>query len=409
MKRCLLLIILLLIPLVTATLVPPVPSETWVSKEDFICDTCCIENDRLDLTTTITNNGTETLWIGNAKLIDKDNKEFASYKTKDPDFRYGLLVGKSINLDYNGIWPKPTIKNTLYYKQCLYLGTFGKWECEEEYKEKTIAKSVDFQCYKDDECPYDEVCEIEKDCTASKCKTIDISKKCGRIVRGQWRAYECCLNEECKDEQYCLNHNCEQVECVECGYIHDHECVEFECCNDIDCESSQTCINHECKELECDYCEYAKAHECKKYECCKDTECLEEETCEENLCKKISCEKGYIEKHECVLYQCTKDSDCREDLKCEKGFCKKLECEENEIIKANSCEELKTIFGYVKEHRYVSYFSKESYDDNKNVYRAIFVIIAILILYLIQPSIKAAIKEKKRRESYVVVKPKKKH
>lgn len=401
MKRYLLLIILILIPAVFA--------ETWTSKENFNCNVCCIENDKFSLTTTINNNDIETLWIGNAKLIDKNGKEFASYKLSDPEFRYGLLPKKSMNIKYEGTWPKPSIKNILLYKQCIYTGTFGIWLCDEDYKEKIIAKRIDFQCYKDEDCPFDKICDVKKDCTASTCETIAIAKECGRIERGDWRPYECCSDQACKDDQYCLNHNCEQVECIKCGYIYNHVCVKFECCDDVDCETNQVCTNNKCTEKKCSYCEYAEKHDCKKYECCKDIACEEDEICKGNSCQKIECKNGYTENHECFIYPCTIDTDCREDTLCENGFCIKLECKENEIIKEHRCEKLElTPLGYIKEHKYISYFSKESYQDHKKTYTAIFIIILILMAKPLFPRIKSAIKEKKRRESYIVIKSKEK-
>lgn len=408
MKRYLLLIILLL-PIVSAkTILPPekLEPESWTSKEEFNCNVCCIENDKFSLTTTITNNGTETLWIGNAKLIDKDNKEFASYKTSDPNFRYSLQPEKSMNIKYEGKWPKPSIKNSLFYKQCLYIGTFGKWECEDRYKEKIIAKSIDFQCYKDEDCSYDKICNIE-DCIISKCETIPIAKSCGRIARGDWRTYECCLDQDCKEDQHCLDHNCEQVECVDCGYIYDHKCVEFECCDIIACGLDQVCLNKKCVKIECGYCEYIDERMCKEYECCEDVACEKDKRCIDNKCERITCEKGYIEEHSCIEYKCTIDEDCREDLVCEEGFCKKLKCKEEEVIKEHKCEEFISLFGYVKGHRYVSYFSKEAYQDNKKTYTAIFILIILLIARLGFSKAKNVVKESKRRKSYIPIKPKK--
>lgn len=401
MKKSLLLIVLLLMPVVLA--------QTWTSQESFGCEVCCIENDKFSLTTTITNNGSETLWVGKAKLVDRNDKEFASYTTLDENFRYGLLPGKSINLEYLGKWPKPSIKNSLFYKQCLYLGTLGKWSCEENYKEKTLAPRTSFQCYKDEECPNDKICKISKDCTIGVCTTIPIAEECGRIVRGDWRLYECCSDKDCKEDQYCLNNNCEQVTCKECEYVYSHKCVKFECCDDTGCEKSQACDNNKCVEIKCEYCEYADEHTCKKHECCRDTECEEDEACRDNQCQKVICEKGYVEDHKCLVYQCLDNEECKADAKCRDGFCTKLACEENEIIKNHECEKPRSkLSGYVKGHRYVSYFSKEAYQDNKEIYISIFVILLILIIKTAFMMIKPILKERKRRKSYIVIKLKEK-
>lgn len=399
MKKWLLLAILLLIPSAMA--------QTWTSQEEFKCDTCCIENNKLSLTTTIINNGTETLWIGEAKLVSKEGEEFASYKPAGENFKYGLQPRNSIKLEYSGKWPKPSVRNSLHYKQCIRSEIFGKWACEEKYKEKIISRSVDFQCYKDSDCPSDQVCEIAKDCTSSKCEIIPIAMKCGRIVRGDWRSYECCSDYACKEDQYCLEHSCEQVECVACGYIQDHKCVKFECCENSDCSSSQSCVNHECEEITCGYCEYAEEHGCKKHECCKSSECGEEEACVENKCQKITCD-GYIEEHECLKYQCEDNEGCEAEMRCENGFCTNLRCEEKDIIKGHECQELgQTPFGYIKENRYVPYFSKEAYEDNKITYILILILIVALITKITIKKIKQIIKEKRRRESYILIGPKK--
>lgn len=387
-------------------LIPSVLAETWVSQENFDCNVCCVENDKFSITTTVKNNGTGTLWIGNAKLVSKEGKEFAFYKPAGFEFRKGLLSEESINFNYQGIWPKPSSKNSLFYKQCLYVGTLGNWVCEEDYKEKIMAKSIDVQCYNDEDCPFDKICEVNEDCTVLTCETISIAKECGRIERGDWRPYECCLDEDCKENQYCLDNHCEQVKCNDCGYIYDHSCIEFDCCDNIGCESDKICINNKCKELECGYCEYAEGHECKSYECCEDNTCKEDETCQKSKCQKVTCETGYIENRKCLSYPCTSNIDCGKDyFRCEEGFCKEIKCGENEIIKDYSCEKLKsTPFGYIKENRYISYFSKEAYQDNKDKYTAMFVLVCVLIITLIFSKITLKIKERKKRNSYVLIK-----
>ncbi|MDP2907791.1 MAG: hypothetical protein Q8O03_07660 [Nanoarchaeota archaeon] len=399
MKKSLMLIIFLFMPVVLA--------QTWTSQENFKCSICCVENDKFTLTTTITNNGSETLWIGKANLIGKDGEEFASYTQLDENFRYGLPPGKSINLGYSGTWPKPSIKNILDYKQCLYLGTLSKLFCEENYKEKTLASRTRFQCYEDIDCPDDEVCEVSNDCTSSVCKVIPISEECGRIVSGDWRPYECCEDKECKEGQYCLDNNCELLDCEDCEYVYEHKCVKFECCDNIDCEKNEVCEDNKCSELECGYCEYADKHNCNRYTCCKDAECAGDETCKDNQCQNVVCEKGYVENHKCVLYQCSNNEECKADSKCESNFCKSLACKENDVISNHECQQAGfKLFGYVKEHAYVSYFSKEAYKDNKEIYNAIFVILSVLILRISYLTIRAFLRERKRRRSYIVIRAK---
>jgi len=410
MKRWLLLIIILLIPIAFAESLisqEKLEKESWNSQEEFNCKVCCIENDKFSIKTTIKNNGTETLWLGNAKLIDKEGKEFAFYKPADPNFRYGLLPRESINLNYDGIWPKPSTENTFFYKQCLYLGAYGKWSCDKEYKGITLAKKIDSECYKDSDCPFDEVCRVNKACTVLNCQKISIAKECGGIERGDWREYECCKNEDCEAKQYCLYNSCENLKCTECEYEENHECVSYECCRDIDCNPDQFCTENECINIKCGYCEYIEGRECKKYGCCEDKDCQENEICEDTLCQEVKCEQGYIEDHQCFKYACTDDSDCREDLICKEGFCEKFGCEEKEIIELHQCKYIGlTPFGYIKDYSYVSYFSKEAFKDNQDAYVAMTMIIIVILLGL-SPSITRPIaRELKRRRSYIIIKPK---
>jgi len=399
MKKSLILIVFLFIPIVFA--------QTWTSQENFNCNGCCVENDKFTLTTTIANNGGETLWISKAKLIDKNDEEFASYEPLDKNFMYGLHPGKSINLIYSGTWPKPSIKNILDYKQCIYLGTLKELSCGEYYKEKTLASRTSFPCYDDMDCPDNQICEISKDCKSSVCKTIPISEECGRIVNGKWKPYECCKDHECKQNQKCLNHNCEQLECGECAYIYEHRCVNYQCCDNIGCKPNEICAGNKCQVLECGPCEYAGKHACLRHECCKITECAADETCEDNQCRKVSCEKGHVEDHQCNLYQCLEAIDCKADASCENNFCKSLNCKESEVIINHECQKAGSrLLGYVKNHAYVSYFSKQAYNDNKEIYTAILVIIFVLILRASYLTIRSILRERRRRRSYIVIRVK---
>jgi len=78
------------------------------------------------------------------------------------------------------------------------------------------------------------------------------------------------------------------------------------------------------------------------------------------------------------------DNDCEDNEKCENNQCKVLQCTQNQIYKYHVCKTLKfTPLGYIKESRYISYFSEEAYFDYKAVYIAVPSLIAVMLIGLI--------------------------
>ncbi|MBU4501882.1 MAG: hypothetical protein KKA79_04765 [Nanoarchaeota archaeon] len=409
MKRWLLAIIILLIPGALADTVFPKPvGISWYSEETFECKLCCTETERFSVKTTINNMGTERLLMGKAKLVDNNGQEFALYHPPDPNTLYDIQSTEKFVINYQGNWPTP-INNKIVYKQCIYLEDTEEWVCEEEYKEELIAKKADVECYYDYDCPNDYICNLN-DCLSTTCEKIRIAEECGRIVVGTWRPYECCQDEECKFDQECVEHSCENVECKKWGYIADHRCIEPECCADIDCSPIQKCEKSKCIDIECRYCEYIESRQCMKYECCKSDECGENQACNDNVCEDIECVKGYIENHECIKYPCTKDNECRKNMVCEENICMILKCEDDQIRKDHQCISIgPTPFGYIKDNTYIAYISKEAYKDNKDAYAAMSMIIIVILLGLSTLITKPKAKHLKRKRSYIVIKHEKKH
>ncbi|MCC7571012.1 hypothetical protein KO465_06770 [Candidatus Micrarchaeota archaeon] len=63
--------------------------------------------------------------------------------------------------------------------------------------------------------------------------------------------YECNRDSNCESDEYCNSRgDCVKLECGDCEYIEDHECVAYECCEDSDCDSDETCEDNECVEIE---------------------------------------------------------------------------------------------------------------------------------------------------------------
>jgi len=59
--------------------------------------------------------------------------------------------------------------------------------------------------------------------------------------------FECQLDSDCKNEEYCLDGYCLPVT-GSCGYVLNHEWAPYECCLDLDCSENQFCENYKCVE-----------------------------------------------------------------------------------------------------------------------------------------------------------------
>lgn len=365
-------------------IIPISLAYSWSASGSFDCDGCCVEYKQFTYKSTITNTGEDNLFINAGKLIDYSGNKFSTKGDVD-SYGWSVAPGEDITFSYSGRLPNSDSGSRLYYKHCLYIGGYwtGSWSCPSNYASKTVALKSNFKCYTDANCPSEEYCHINNECKASDCLPIE-QGKCGYISNHKWIDYECCENINCQDSETCMDNHCVSISC-ECGHISEHGCIHYECCENTACKSNEQCINHVCKEPNCGYCEYVINHRCTKYECCEDTACKSNEQCVNHQCQKLNCKYGeYISEHNCLKYQCMSNEDCPLDNECRNHNCLRPQCTSDEIIKHHNCKSLGfTPFGYVKENRYVSYFSKESYRDYKVFYIAFFISILIIFVSLI--------------------------
>ena len=60
----------------------------------------------------------------------------------------------------------------------------------------------------------------------------------------------CRWDSDCNDNELCNSDGeCEALECGECEYIENHECVGYDCCFDNDCSDDEECYNNECVKI----------------------------------------------------------------------------------------------------------------------------------------------------------------
>ena len=101
--------------------------------------------------------------------------------------------------------------------------------------------------------------------------------------------YECRSSFDCESTEICTDSECVELDC-ECGYAVNHECILYECCEDDDCKDNEYCDpdDHSCELVICDCPEKRYDHECHMVPeyCCSDLQCNENETCIENECVK---------------------------------------------------------------------------------------------------------------------------
>jgi hypothetical protein len=124
---------------------------------------------------------------------------------------------------------------------------------------------------------------------------------------------ECAIDDDCPDNEYCLNQQCVPVDCPD-GEVVDHAC--YECTDDSDCTEGQSCVDHICEQLyECDLNDPADPAD-------DNDDCDDDEYCDVpsgqpgGSCKDVSCECGLVAGHACTEYQCCVDSDCEQGEKC---------------------------------------------------------------------------------------------
>ncbi len=142
--------------------------------------------------------------------------------------------------------------------------------------------------------------------------------------------------------RFSLSYKCKRSTFYEGG-----ECTEMPSCRyDGDCMGDEFCKDDVCEKVDCDDCQYTENHECVSYGCCIDSDCSNDEFCEENVCKNLNCtENEAIVDHSC-------DSlSCNDDEHTVNHECVKLECEEYEYATDNKCELLRCEYDeYIENH-----------------------------------------------------------
>lgn len=383
---------------------PIVYSWSWSGTQSFDCDGCCVEDKTFQYLATITNTGNSSF-----SLIKSELRDYYGSTIVVSSFSANLNPGSTRSFTLTGNFPEPS-DGYLTYHICFYLSeqrtnwlgvtyTHSDWSCSKTQTKKVTPKS-NFKCFTDRHCTKDHYCYISPSCT-SECLPVSRGD-CGHIVNHKWVDYECCSNSDCPKDKTCSNNYCVDILCS-CGYISNNKCIKYDCCADSDCDfgyfcsgnfcfkhecmenkdckSHQYCLNHNCINLNCGYCQYIVNHNCISHECCKNEECNTNQRCHENLCENLNCGYGYYaSNHHCKKYECMVNNDCDKWKRCENNNCVKVECPSNQIIKFHRCENIKGIqrfLGYVKENRYISFFTKESFYDYQEIYISILSLIFI--------------------------------
>ncbi|MFH1248715.1 MAG: hypothetical protein V1660_01025 [archaeon] len=98
--------------------------------------------------------------------------------------------------------------------------------------------------------------------------------------------WQCFNDSGCNDEDICVNHICQTLNCSSPAFTSNHKCIGKSCVNFSDCESNQICHvpQHECIKLQCNLNEYADNHMCKKYQCTHDKDCSSNTVCFYHKC-----------------------------------------------------------------------------------------------------------------------------
>ena len=169
----------------------------------------------------------------------------------------------------------------------------------------------------------------------------------------------CILDTDCDDEKYCLGTSCTLLNCTECQYIEEHQCIDYECCNNIDCALYEVCTENNCELLNCDSTtnqtnetminaslkQYVINHICSPEPCaddeiivdyvCVKADCKEDEILSDYECKKLDCpyDEGFFN-HTCIKL------DCKETEAIVNNKCVPLECADDEAVITDTCEKL---------------------------------------------------------------------
>jgi len=383
---------------------------SWTGTQSFDCDGCCVEDKTFQYTATITNTGSSSFSVSKSELRNYYGSTIASsstYANVNPSSTKSFTLTGNIPTPSNGY---------LTYYVCFYLSeqrtywwggtyTYSDWSCSGTQNKQVTSKS-NFQCFTDANCANDQYCYISPSCT-SQCLSVS-QGSCGHIVDHKWVNYECCSDSNCPTDKSCSDHYCVDISCS-CGYISNHQCIKYDCCADSncdygyycsehsclkyecmenkDCNYNEQCSNHNCVSLNCGSCQHIVDHNCISYECCKDEDCNNNQKCYEHLCEDLKCEYGYFASdHDCKKHECMVNNDCDNWEKCETNKCVAVKCQSDKIVMYHGCEEIRNIqrfLGYVKDNRYISFFTKESFNDHKAIYISILSVVFILIIGLV--------------------------
>ena len=126
----------------------------------------------------------------------------------------------------------------------------------------------------------------------------------------------CRYDGDCMQDEFCKDDICEKVDCDDCQYTEEHECVDYACCENVDCGNEEFCEENTCKELNCSQEESIIDHSCSLLTCASDEHTVNHE------CVKMECEEHeHAVEHECELLKCEYNEQIV-DHKCEKFECK---------------------------------------------------------------------------------------
>ncbi|MCP3686332.1 MAG: hypothetical protein GY861_27120 [bacterium] len=196
----------------------------------------------------------------------------------------------------------------------------------------------------------------------------------------------CTRGGHCKTIEACLNYSCTKLRCNSCQFISDHSCVNYECCEDEECMENQMCINatNECVALECKEDEYILNHSCSRLVCgndeiirnhkCEKLNCSEDESASGHECIKLDCgEHEYIKHNACWSLECEADEHAVNHS------CEKLNCSEDEQILDHACADLNCwFFQDAEDHKCVNVAGIVQ----KSIYEIV-ALVAILIVVLL--------------------------
>jgi len=173
---------------------------------------------------------------------------------------------------------------------------------------------------------------------------------------------DCTSNYDCKIDAYCSNKSCITLDCNECQYLGEHECIDYGCCSDEDCALNEACIDHNCTILNCtDVTKVVeindKIDEDEDQVKENDKDILEDK----GVIEEEDITKAYLVNHSCSFEPCAEDeiirnymcreADCRYDEFIANYVCKELNCSWDEGYVNNSCQKLNCSLGEgIKDH-----------------------------------------------------------